>query len=236
MQTRIDMADALSELVPIVRGRLSESGHHWLDSALATAGDLNRLLSSYTVASRQVGLAPLDLNPSEQTGLTALAPGLSCRHWSIADAARALLLLASAKSTADSIAWVTTAISCFENGDAGEQQSWLKSLSLLPHADRFAAVTIDACRSHIQPLFESIACDNPFPAAHFPERPFNQMVLKALFIGVAIDRIAGLDRRLNAELSRMARDYAAERRAAGRSVPADLPLALHDMALEEHLK
>ena len=49
-----------------------------------------------------------------------------------------------------------------------------------------------------------------------------------------IERIVGLTSRLNPELSRMARDYAAERRAAGRSVPADLPLALHDMALEEH--
>ena len=61
------------------------------------------------------------------------------------------------------------------------------------------------------------------------------MVLKALFIGVRVERIVGLTRRLNPELSRMARDYAAERLAAGRTVPADLVLALHDMNLEEQL-
>jgi hypothetical protein len=48
------------------------------------------------------------------------------------------------------------------------------------------------------------------------------MVLKALFTGVALDRIVNLDDRLNPELARMASDYASARRAAGRSVPADL--------------
>jgi hypothetical protein len=236
MQKGPDVADPFSVLVPILRARLTESGHRWLDRACATTGDLNRLLGSYTAASRQAGLAPLDLSPSEHASLTALAPCLDCRFWSVADVARAVLLLASAEGTADSSAWVTTAISCFENGDAGEQQSWLKSVSLLPHADRFATVAIDACRSHIQPLFDSIACENPFPAAYFSERQFNQLVLKAMFTGVRLERIVGLARRVNPELSRMARDYAAERSAAGRSVPADLALALDTApALQEHL-
>ncbi len=85
---------------------------------------------------------------------------------------------------------------------------------------------VDACRTSIQPLFEAIACDNPYPAGHFPELNFNQMVLKALFNGVALSRIVGLQGRLNPEMSRMAGDYAAERRAAGRAVPADIDLAM----------
>jgi hypothetical protein len=47
-------------------------------------------------------------------------------------------------------------------------------------------------------------------------------VLKAVFVGVAVDRIEGLDRRVTPALKRMAEDYAAERRAAGRPVPADV--------------
>ena len=50
------------------------------------------------------------------------------------------------------------------------------------------------------------------------------MVLKALFNEVALSRIAGLAGRRNAELTRMAADYASERRAAGRTVPADIGL------------
>jgi hypothetical protein len=74
----------------------------------------------------------------------------------------------------------------------------------------------------VDPVFEAIACENPYPAAYFPELNFNQMVLKAAFIGIALERILGLDARVTPELSRMGSDYASERRAAGHPVPADL--------------
>jgi hypothetical protein len=78
----------------------------------------------------------------------------------------------------------------------------------------------------VQTIFESIACENPFPADEFPDLNFNQMVLKAMFNGVALARIVRLGERAGADLARMAADYAAERRAAGRSVPADIDLVL----------
>ena len=134
------------------------------------------------------------------------------------DLVRATILLEAARVEDDALAWIATASACYENGDAREQQSWLRAISLLPLAERFAAFGIDACRSHIQPMFEAIACDNPYPAKYFPDSNFNQLVLKALFIGAPLARVVGLRRRLNPELSRMARDYASERRAAGRPV------------------
>ena len=232
------MASVFFLLSSVTRARLNEPGRRWFDGALDTARrqDRNRLLGSYTGATRHAGTSALALDVDERSALLAAAPDVSFEHWATADAARAAILLAAAEGAPGADAVVDAASACFENGDAREQQSWLRALSLLPHAQRFTAAAVDACRSHIQPTFESIACENPFPAAYFPQNQFNQMVLKALFIGVPIERIVGLTGRLNPELTRMARDYAAERRAAGRSVPADLPLALHDMALEEHLK
>lgn len=141
------------------------------------------------------------------------------------DAARALLLSSIAAAVTPDV-FERIAIDCYEQGDAREQQSWLKALPLLPSPERFLPQAIDACRTNIVPLFESIACDNPYPSRCFPERNFNQLVLKALFVGAALDRIVDLRQRLNHELQRMALDFAAERRAAGRAVPADLPLAL----------
>ena len=53
---------------------------------------------------------------------------------------------------------------------------------------------------------------------------WRQGVLKCLFTGVPVDRVADLARRAHGdhELSRMLADYAAERTAAGRTVPEDL--------------
>jgi hypothetical protein len=234
------MSGALTAVVSVVRGRLTATGHQWLDAALAPdrLRDIDQLLANYTAASRRAGMEPLAVDAPTRTLLASLAPGLSCDHWTVADGARATLLLALSEVQPLGDEWTDAATACFENGDASEQQSWLRVLGLMPQGPRLVSLAIDACRSHIQPLFESIACENPYPSEYFSAGQFNQLVLKAMFTGVRLDRIAGLARRLNPDLSRMARDYAAERRAAGRSVPADLALALHDARereLEEHL-
>jgi len=230
------MSTASVTLSAVTRARLSAAAMSWFDNALDAARrqDKNRLLGAYTGAARHAGNSALSLTAEERSSLLDAAPEISFDHWTTADAARAALLLAAAEGAPTADAWVDLATACFENGDAREQQSWLRALALMPHARRFTAAAVDSCRSHIQPTFESIACENPFPAAYFPENQFNQMVLKALFTGVRIERIAGLTRRLNPELSRMARDYAAERRAAGRRDVRGPRRRRPRLALEEH--
>ncbi|OFW15832.1 MAG: hypothetical protein A3F69_00080 [Acidobacteria bacterium RIFCSPLOWO2_12_FULL_66_10] len=218
-----------------VRARVDEAGARWLDHAVSLAGAGGDILPrAYTAAPKHVGRAPLGLDATERRALAAVAPHLTVDRWTTDDAARCVLLLAAADRL-DSDAFVRVAIHCYENGDAREQQSWLRAVSLLSDPDRFMAVAIDACRTNIVPLFESIACENPYPAQHFPERNFNQLVLKALFNSVPLARIVGLDTRRNPELARMAGDYAAERRAAGRSVPADIALATEDGRAAEEI-
>ena len=186
------------------------------------------LLAAYAAAPQHVGRDALALSPAELAELAAAAPGVGFERWTRDDAARALLLMAQRHQGRTGDAFVADALECFEQGDAREQQSWLRAIALWPEAKAFLPAAIDACRTNIIPVFEALACENPYPAAYFPERNFNQMVLKAMFNAIALDRIAGLKGRLNAELSRMARDYAAERTAAGRSVPPDIDLALKD--------
>ena len=189
---------------------------------------LNEILAKYTGAARHLpaGAASSALTPEE----TALVRGdgfpadVPLTAWTRVDVARYIQLrdLAASMTPAE---FAGTALACFEQGDAGEQASWCRAVSLLPRPEQYLPRVIDACRTNILPLFEAIACENPYPAAFFPEANFNQLVLKAMFNGIALARIAGLDRRRNAELSRMATDYAAERTAANRPVPPDIALA-----------
>ncbi len=214
--------DYLNHAVP---ARCSEPAAQWLTAALDTAarGSDQKVLERYTAASRQVGTAPLDV-----AGSPAAAPGFDATavaHWTLADAARSSLLLARAR-TADPGAFEALAIQCFEQGDTGEQISWMRGVAFLPQPERFLSLVIDACRTNILPLFEAVACENAFPARYFPERNLNQLVMKALFNNVRLARIVGLGPRLNGDLARMATDFAAERRAAGRPVPPDIDLAL----------
>jgi hypothetical protein len=116
---------------------------------------------------------------------------------------------------------VTLVDGCFRTGDNDERRAVLAALERLPAPERFVPLAVAACRTNVVPVFEAIACENPFAARHFPEAAFNQLVLKALFVGVAIDRIVGLADRITPELERMAAAYASERRAAGRPVSDD---------------
>jgi hypothetical protein len=111
-------------------------------------------------------------------------------------------------------------------GEVRERQAVLRVLAALPDPVRFCEVAIDACRTNIVTVFEAIACDNAYPAAHFPALAFDQMVLKALFVGVALARIHGLAARNTDELARMVSAFASERRAAGRAIPDDVKLVL----------
>jgi hypothetical protein len=146
-------------------------------------------------------------------------------HWTLTDWVRAALVLRALRSV-DVATQPAVVQRLFEGGEIGEQESILRTLEVLPLPSRYVETALLGCRTNARRVFDAIACDNAYPERHFPERSFNQMVLKAIFIEVPVARIEGLARRRGAELERMARDYASERRAAGRPVPSDVELVL----------
>lgn len=192
----------------------------WLtDACAAAARSSTQLVRYYTEASRRLGHNRFALTDRPQ----ALAE-FPFDHWTVEDAGRIVLLLEHHRALPDG--FQQAAIACFEQGDTGEQRSWLRACALLPGPAQFLPVVIDACRTSILPIFEAVACENPYPRDYFHDLNFNQLVLKAMFNGIALNRIVGLSGRRNAELSRMSADYAAERTAAGRTVPSDIGLAM----------
>jgi hypothetical protein len=196
----------------------------WLEKALAAVvsdPSETRLLRYYTEASRFAGKAALSLTQDERESLKAIDRLLVLHSWALDDAARALLLI----TVSDQLPrdeFCSRARNCYKLGDSREQQSWLRGLPVLPYGESFEDLAVDSCRTNILHLFEAIATNNAYPARHFPELNFNQMVMKCLFNGVPLEKVVDLDGRLNPELQRMAESYASERRAAGRSVPDDI--------------
>jgi hypothetical protein len=102
--------------------------------------------------------------------------------------------------------------------DTGELTTFLRFLSVLPQAGEFRQTAVEALRTNISPVFEAIAMDNPYPKTYFNEQQWNQMYLKASFMGLDLLRIQGIDERANESLARIISDYAHERWAASRKV------------------
>jgi len=207
----------------IARNHSRPGGAIWLDQALAkqaSSATLEDLLAVYAAVRRKLGQALVEPGVEQVRALDAV--GLDApQGWSCDEVGRAALLCAAlaARPGDGHPALVHT---LYTKGDTHERRALLRALPLLPDPQRFASTAIEACRTNVVPVFEAIACENTYPERHFPDTAFEQLVLKALFLEVSLARVRGLAARARPELARMASDYAAERRAAGRSVPADL--------------
>jgi hypothetical protein len=188
----------------------------WLADArrrVATGG-ARELGLAFGLAPRRVGKEDLRLTAADREAASAARPGWRPWHWSLDEAARCHLLL-----TVGSGAWIGD---LFVGAEVNELAALCRSLAVLPGAATLVDRAVGVLRSSVTCAFAALAQHNPFPAERFPENAWNQMVLKALFTGVALRHIEGLDGRANPELARMLVDYAHERWAAGRPVPPEL--------------
>jgi hypothetical protein len=199
-----------------------------VDSAdwLGTVADLVRsaptdrpLYLAIGEVSRRIPKEPLAPTDAELAAATTTRPGWDPRDWTLDQAARVRLLLASTDDGAVLSRRLDTLCSA---ADVGELVAFYRGLSLYPDPSRHVLRAAEGVRSNMRVVFEAVAHRNPYPAEHFVESAWNQMVLKALFVGTRLDLVAGLDRRANPALARMLCDYAHERWAASRPVSPEL--------------
>ncbi len=102
--------------------------------------------------------------------------------------------------------------------DTGELETFLKFLIVLPHAEEFKNVAVEALRTNIATVFDAIALNNPYPSIYFNDQQWNQMYLKAAFMQRNLNEIIDVEKRANKELTRIISDYAHERWAASRDI------------------
>lgn len=185
--------------------QLTPDAQSWLTEAVDRVGpDPTSVRTVFPAVARRCGRGPL------------------VDGWTVADAARTRLLEALPLRGA-ALAEEITALHRY--GDAAEQRAVLRSLALLEQVDpSFADLGLPlvnaALRSHDNDLIE--AALGPYAARHLDHDGYRHAVLKCVFCGIPLARIAGLDERADRELARMLADFAHERVAAGRAVPADI--------------
>ena len=186
------------------------------------------------LAPRRLGKADLALTEADEAAAEAVRPGWRPRGWSIDGAARVAALLAYRGRRP----FAGTFKDLRRTSDVAEMIALYRGLPLYPEPESLEFEVGEGLRSNIRAVFEATAHDNPYPRDQFDEHRWNHMVLKALFVDSRLAPIIGLDQRANAELARIMRDFAHERWAAGRQVPAELwrcvgPFAEDDAALDD---
>ena len=216
-------------------------GSGWLAEACAeVARDPDSVTRAFAFAARRVGRAPLrpDVDPA---GVV---------HGTVDDAARSALVVALADAVGAGPDCAERLVLLYRQGDAAERRGVLRGLDALEErGDLGTAETAEAAEqagpahtgetagaAGLVAVGVELAADalrtnepglvaaavGPFGSRHLDQHTWRHAVLKLVFQGVRLDAVSDLDARADDELARMARDFAAERRAAGRTVPTDL--------------
>jgi hypothetical protein len=208
-------------------------GSGWLAEALAeVARDPDSVTRAFALAARRVGRGPRRPG-SDPSGVV---------HGTVDDAARAALVVALADAVGTGPDCAARLVALYRQGDGAERRGVLRGLDALeergdlggadagagagsgPSTSELVAAGLDLAADALRTNDPSLVAGavGPFGSRHLDQHTWRHAILKLVFQGVSLDAVSGLDARVDDELDRMARDFAAERRAAGRPVPADL--------------
>jgi hypothetical protein len=190
-----------------------------IENVRAASGG-NVLAVAIGLAPRRVGKADLLLTADDTAQASALRKGLDPRDWSVDQLARIALMLAS--HGGDDAAFAAQFDAFCGTAEINELIALCRGLPVYPGAERLEPRAREAVRSGMKPVFEAVAHRNPYPVEFFSEDAWNQMVVKAFFIGSHLWPIQQLDQRGNPRLARMLVDLAQERWAAGRPVSGEV--------------
>ncbi len=175
---------------------------------------------AFGMAPRFAEKRKLTLSEAQREAANQLKTGFQPDGWPLSQLVRTYLLLLL--PAADATAYVVILTKLLETAEVDEQVAVYAALPVLTHPQSLVPLAVNGLRTNITRVFEAIALNNPYPADYLDKAAWNQMILKAVFMGRPLYRIHEADARTNPALARMLVDFAHERWAAGRPVIPEL--------------
>jgi len=222
-QQRINVNKIRTHIIEWIKKRIREEGVFWLKSTeekLQNNAEDWEFFSSFSAVPRHTGKENLNLSEEERQKATEVRSGWDLSEWSVDQLGRTFLLLSIADRDKD--VFLEKLEKLFISSDMNEAIALYQSLPVLPYPNDLKERAAEGIRSNITPVFNAVALRNPYPAEYLDEGAWNQLVLKALFVGSPLYLIQGIDRRSNKKLADMLVEYAHERWSAGRPVSPEL--------------
>lgn len=197
-------------ILKIIQENTNEKELSWIDSKSVNS---QFLPMAFVATPRFIGKRIIQskiTNPND----------LQIQHWTLDRLVRVyFLLLLEQPANASSTSQIEM---LFDTAEINESVALLSALPLFTQPKNWMHRATEAVRSNIGDIFNSFAFGNSFAATYFTELAWNQLVLKCIFNDKPIHLIQGIDHRTNQSLANMLSDFAHERWAAGRTVPAQV--------------
>ena len=215
-------SDPPALLLEWLRRQAAPDAAAWLDEQLQSVREgpgSQKLFTAIGLASRRFAKLELALDASDLAAAAEARPGWEPRGWSLADAARILLLVELSRREGS---FAAVFRDLCRTADVAEAIAFYRGLPLYARPAELESQAAEGARSSMQGVFEAVAHRNPYPREQFDEQRWNHMILKGLFVGSALAPVQGIDERANPRLAAMLIDYAHERWAAGRAVSPEL--------------
>ena len=140
--------------------------------------------------------------------------------WTKDQLARTLILLSCDEGNQEEFQNVIEEL--FQTADNRESQAIYAAIPFFNYPSTWTYRATEAIRSNVGLIFDAMAFNNPFPAIHFEDAAWNQLVLKTIFNDKPIWNIVGLKERRNEALAATISDFAHERWAADRTLPPEV--------------
>lgn len=207
----------------LISENLTGEAYTWITAQVSAIRQEERnkqLPIAFTRVHRYVSHSPIVVSTAEELEAADLLPGCRPGLWSVCTLCRIWLLLHVPPEPEQ--AYTGKILTLFVAAEMNELVALYTALPFLEYPRTWISSCEEGIRSNIGTVLDAIMYGNPYPAAFLPEASWNQLVLKAFFTHKAVQEITGLKERNNQGLQLALIDYAAERQAAGRTIPEEI--------------